>query len=98
MYEPCSKGKYSKVTTAEMKWSTISKSVMIVIFGEFIDQLIDYPINRASLTYLYWVLLTVTSSSFSPLARGLSSSERQNTVNLITTSTFVPKDVAIIMN
>ena len=27
----------------------ISKFVMIVIFMEFIDQLIDYPINRASL-------------------------------------------------
>ena len=28
----------------------ISKSAMIVIFVEFIDQLIDYPINRASHT------------------------------------------------
>ena len=27
----------------------ISKLVMIIIFVEFIDQLIDYPINRASL-------------------------------------------------
>ena len=43
------KGKYSKVTNTEIKWSIISKSVMIVIFVEFIDQLIDYPINRASL-------------------------------------------------
>ena len=42
------KGKYGKVTNAEIKWSIISKSVMIVIFVEFIDQLIDYPINRAS--------------------------------------------------
>ena len=32
-----------------MKWSIISKSVMIVIFVEFIDQLIDYPIILASL-------------------------------------------------
>ena len=31
------------------KWSIISKSVMIVFFVEFFDQLIDYPINRASL-------------------------------------------------
>ena len=27
---------------------------MIVIFVEFIDQLIDYPINRASLSILYY--------------------------------------------
>ena len=33
----------------EIKWSIISKSVMMVIFVEFIDQLIDYPINRAIL-------------------------------------------------
>ena len=45
------KGKYGKVTNTEIKWSIISKSVMMVIFVEFIDQLIDYPINRASLTY-----------------------------------------------
>ena len=42
------KGKYGKVTNAEIKWSIISKSVMIDIFVEFIDQLIDYSINRAS--------------------------------------------------
>ena len=41
------KGKYSEDT--EIKWSIISKSVMIIIFVEFIDQLIDYPINCASL-------------------------------------------------
>ena len=46
------KGKYSKVTNTEIKWSIISKSVMIIIFVEFIDQLIDYRINRASLTSL----------------------------------------------
>ena len=33
------KGKYGKVTNTEIKWLTISKSVM-VIFVEFIDQLI----------------------------------------------------------
>ena len=43
--------KYGKVTNTEIKWSIISKSVMIIIFVEFIDQLIDYPINRASLNY-----------------------------------------------
>ena len=42
------KGKYGKVTNTEIKWSFISKSVMIIIFVEFIDPLIDYPINRAS--------------------------------------------------
>ena len=45
------KKKQNKKTNAEIKWSIISKSVMIVIFVEFIDQLIDYPIypiNRAS--------------------------------------------------
>ena len=45
------KRKYDKVTNTVIKWSIISKSVMIVIFVKFIDQLIDYPINRASLTY-----------------------------------------------
>ena len=45
------KGEYGKVTNTEIKRSIISKSVMMVIFFmEFIDQLIDYPINRASLT------------------------------------------------
>ena len=44
------KGKYGKVTNTEIKWSIISKSVMTIIFVEFIDQLIDFPINRASLT------------------------------------------------
>ena len=42
------KGKYNKVTNTEIKWSIISKSV--IIFVEFVDQLIDFPINRASLT------------------------------------------------
>ena len=44
------KGKYGKVTNTELKWSIISKSVMIIIFVEFIDQLIDFLINRANLT------------------------------------------------
>ena len=46
-----SKGKYGKVTDTEIKWSIISKSVMIIIFVELFDQLIDYPINCASLIY-----------------------------------------------
>ena len=43
------KGKYGKITNTEIKWLIISKSVMIVIFVEFIDQLIDYSINHTSL-------------------------------------------------
>ena len=35
------KGKYGKVTNTEIKWSIISKSVMIISFVEFINQLID---------------------------------------------------------
>ena len=42
------KGKYGKVTDTEIKLSIISKSIMIDIFEEFIDQLIDYSINCAS--------------------------------------------------
>ena len=38
-----------KITNTEIKWLIISKSVMIIIFVEFIDQLIDFPIIRASL-------------------------------------------------
>ena len=44
------KGKYGKVANTEIKWSIISKSVMIIISVEFIDRLIDYPVNRASLS------------------------------------------------
>ena len=44
------KSKYSKVTDTEIKWSITSKTVMIIIFVEFIDQLIDYPINRTCLS------------------------------------------------
>ena len=50
------KGKYSKITNTEIKWSIISKSVMIIIFVEFIDQLIDCPINRASLSLKYLLI------------------------------------------
>ena len=44
------KSKYSKVTDTEIKWLIISTSVMIIIFVEFINQLIDYPINCVSLS------------------------------------------------
>ena len=37
------------ITNIEIKWSIINKSVMIIIFEEFIHQLIDYLINCASL-------------------------------------------------
>ena len=40
-----------KVTGTEMKWSIIIKSVTIIIFVVFINQLIDNPINCASLTF-----------------------------------------------
>ena len=43
------KRKYHKVRDSELKWLIISKSVTIIIFVEFIDQLIDYPINCVSL-------------------------------------------------
>ena len=46
------KGKYGKVTNTEVKCSIISKSLMIVIFVEVIDQLFD-SINRASLSTYY---------------------------------------------
>ena len=49
------KGKYGKVTNTEIKWSIISKSVMLIIFVEFINQLIDYPINHASLIGKYCI-------------------------------------------
>ena len=52
------KGKYIKVLNTEFKWSILSKSVMIIIFVEFIDHLIDYPIDCASLTlYVFPPLL-----------------------------------------
>ena len=50
------KGKYGKITNIEIKWSIISKSVMIIIFVELIDQLIDFPINRASLSLKYLLI------------------------------------------
>ena len=45
------KGKYGWVTDTEVKWSIISKPVRIIIFMEFINQIIDYPINCASLRH-----------------------------------------------
>ena len=38
------KDKYGKVTDIEIKWLIIRKSVTIIIFVEFIDQLTNYPI------------------------------------------------------
>ena len=55
------KGKHGKVADTEIKWSIISKSVMIIIFVKFIDQLIDYPINCA--------ILKLISSLSVPLLR-----------------------------
>ena len=46
---PNTKGKYGKVTDTEIKWSIIGKSAMIIFFVDFIDQLIDHPINCAIL-------------------------------------------------
>ena len=46
------KGKYGKESNTEIKQSIISKSVMISIFVEFIDQIIDYLIYCASLTHV----------------------------------------------
>ena len=43
------KGKYGKIRDTEIKWLIISNSEMIIFFVEFIDQLIDYRINCASL-------------------------------------------------
>ena len=47
------KGKYGKVKDTEIQWSIISKSVAIIIFVEFINQLINYPIKCASHTLHY---------------------------------------------
>ena len=46
------KGKYGKVRDTGIKGSIISKSVTIIIFVEFIDQLIHYLINGASLNVI----------------------------------------------
>ena len=46
------KGKCGKVTGTEKKWYIISKSVRIIVFVVFVDQLINYPINCASLIYV----------------------------------------------
>ena len=42
-----------------MKWSIISKSVMIVIFVEFIDQLIDIRLIVPAVACLFTVSLDV---------------------------------------
>ena len=44
-------GKYGKATDTEIKWSIISKSVTLIIFVEFINKSMDFPINCASLNY-----------------------------------------------
>ena len=69
---PNTKGKHDKETDTEIKWLIISKSVTIIIFVEFIDQLIDYLINCTSLSrewiflfLLFWHFLSF--SSFSPI-------------------------------
>ena len=49
------KGGDGEITDTKIKWSIISKSVMIIIFVEIIDQLIDYLINCASLSDLDYV-------------------------------------------
>ena len=51
--------KYVKVTNTEIKWSIVSKSVILIIFVEFIDQLIDYPINCASFIQSYENILDI---------------------------------------
>ena len=56
------KSKCVKVTNTEIKWLIISKSVMIIIFVEFIDQLIDYPINCTSLNFLLLVPWEICAS------------------------------------
>ena len=66
------KGKYSKVTDREIKWSIISKSVMIIIFVQFIDQLIDYPINCASLTRSSKAMIVVLLVRFVVMSHGCS--------------------------
>ena len=64
------KGKYGKVRDTEIKWSIISKSVTIIIFVEFIDQLIAYPINCASLSsntgwlHWYWRIMSFVGLNF----------------------------------
>ena len=66
------KGKYGKLTDTEIKWSIISKSVMIIIFVEFIDKLIDYPINCASLRKTYILTCVPNEDSDQPVHPWLS--------------------------
>ena len=41
--------KYGNVTATDIEYSVTCKSVTIIIFVEFIDQLTDYPINCTNL-------------------------------------------------
>ena len=43
------KGKYGKVTYAEINWSIIHKSVTVVVFEKFINWLIDYLIHHENI-------------------------------------------------
>ena len=54
------KGKYTNVTDTEINWLIISKSVMIIIFVEFIDQLNNCLINCAILGS-QWFFMQITS-------------------------------------
>ena len=66
------KGKYGKVTGTKIKQSIISKSVTIIIFVEFTDQLIDSSINCASLTVtsrLRPILNSIKSASYLKLSK-----------------------------
>ena len=50
---------------------------MIIIFVEFIDQLIDYPINRASLTYFTGFLIVLLAGSRTELHNVVPASVAQ---------------------
>ena len=58
------KNKYGKVRDIEIKWLIICKSVTMIIFVEFLDQLINYPINCASLTRVLQKVLSLGSDYF----------------------------------
>ena len=53
-------GEYYKETDTEIKWSIIRKSVTLVIFVDFIDPFIDYPINCASLINQSYIFVFCT--------------------------------------
>ena len=73
---------------------------MIVIFVEFIDQLIDYPINRANPTFLILVLVSFVCSTMGEEAAvgpilsdtGLSGSDRDVNVSDLL---WRPKDAVV---